>query len=266
MAHQDLTASSTVSLSGIGTKRTFTIFGGDNTTVVKFYKADSASQSTGVPLIDGRDNRGNVLVLRINETATFDNTDTYVAFTYAGTAPTAVAVDGPGAGTNAGSVATTGAAGTVLLTAAPGSATAPTAVSSTDPRVSILEPAVLLSATDGSLVETPIQAPNVASTITTVSIEVPAGTYTKSDTNYITVVLAKRDGAGGSAVPIATATSKVTGGIQLVAFTDVSMGALAGAGAPTLLATDKLTITSTKTASGLAVGWTKMRIAYTPTV
>lgn len=266
MAHVDLSASSTISMAALGSRRTYAVVGGDNTTVLTFYVADSAVQSSGPPLIDGRDTRRNALQLRVNQSATFDDSSGFVSYALAGTAPTAVMVDGPGAGTAAVTVATTGAAGAVLLTTAPGSASAPTAVSSTDPRVTVIEEMVLLSATDGSLAEVPIRSPNVAGTITAVSLEVPAGTYTKSDTNFITVVVAKRDGAGGSAVPIATATSKVTGGIQLVAFTDVSMGALAGAGAPTLLSTDRLTLASAKTASGLAVGWTKVRISYTPTV
>lgn len=266
MAHVDLTASSSTALAALGSRRTYTVVGGDNTTVLVFYVADSAAQSSGPPLIDGRDNRRNALQLRVNQSATFDDSSGFVGYTLTGTAPTAVMVDGPGAGTAAVTVATTGAAGAVLLTSAPGSATAPTAVSSTDPRVSVIEALVQLSASDGSLVEVPLPSPNVACTITAVTLEVPTGTYTKSDTNYITVVVAKRDGAGSSATPIATATSKVTGGIQLVAFTDVSMGALAGAGAPTLLATDRLTLASTKTSSGLAVGWTKVRISFTPTV
>jgi hypothetical protein len=263
MAHVDLTASSTVSLGSLASKRTFTVVGGDNTTVCSFYVADSASQSSGPPMIDGRDTRGNQLRLKINQSATFDNSGTYVSYTLTGTAPTAVMVDAPGAGTAAVTVATTGAAGAVLLTSAPGSASAPTAVSSTDPRVTTVNVPVILSSSDGSLAETPIAIPGVAGAISAVKV-MPAANITQDDTNYLTFTLKIRDGAGGSASSVCSKTTKTTGGGAFLAFQALSLGSLSNT---TTTATSVLSLISAKTGTGQAVALPVLvQITVTPTV
>jgi hypothetical protein len=264
MAHVDLTASSSVSMASVGSPRTFTVLGGDATTKITFYNADASSAASGATLIDTRFvNRRNPLALRANETAQLADASSFIGYTLAGTAPTAVYVDGPGAGTANAAVATTSAAGTVVLTAAPGSATAPTVVSSTDPRVTTVNVVLALSSSDGSLAETPIAVPGVAGTISSVKLIAPAA-ITQSDTNYLTLALKIRDGAGGSSSSVASKSTQVTGGAAFLAFQAVSLGSLSNT---TTTATSVLTFTSTKTSAGQAVAVPViLEIIITPTV
>jgi hypothetical protein len=70
-----------------------------------------------------------------------------------------------------------------------------------------------------------------ASTLAAVRISADA-LVVASDTDYVTITIAVRNGAGGGASTIVTATSKVTGGIALAGFTQVSLGTLANAALP----------------------------------
>lgn len=80
---------------------------------------------------------------------------------------------------------------------------------------------------------------------------VPAAALTADDTDYVTITVRKRDGAGGAAVTVATMTSKITGGSgNWSAFQAVSLGTIAN---PDLLVGDLLTIEITKAGAGKAV-------------
>ena len=86
-----------------------------------------------------------------------------------------------------------------------------------------------------------------------VSIEyVPAAALTANDTNYATITIRKRDGAGGAAVTVASVTTKITGGSgDWTAFQAVSLGTIANAD---LLVGDLLTIEITKPGTGARQG------------
>lgn len=90
---------------------------------------------------------------------------------------------------------------------------------------------------------------------------VPAAALTANDTDYATITVRKRDGAGGAAVVVATLTTKITGGSgNWTAFVPVSLGTIT---APDLLSGDLLTIEITKAGSGVAVpiGFLRVRTA-----
>lgn len=93
-----------------------------------------------------------------------------------------------------------------------------------------------------------------ASTLTKLYI-IPDDALTADDTNYKTITVAKRDGAGGAGATVASVTTKITGGTgDWAAFTKIDMGALTGA---VLAAGSILTVETAKTASGVALpGWT----------
>jgi hypothetical protein len=155
--------------------------------------------------------------------------------------------------------AATGTKGITKMSVAPASAASPIAVGTNDPRVTTYEVLVDFDATDGSLAEQPFPWVSVAGTLTAVSIEGNAA-VTQSDTDYCTITLGRRDGAGGAATTMASATTKTTGGIAVLAFRAVSMGALS---ATAMLATDKLTIKSVVSGAGQAVGPCILKVTYT---
>lgn len=76
---------------------------------------------------------------------------------------------------------------------------------------------------------------------------VPTGAATANDTNYATITVAKRDGAGGAATTIATLVTTVAGG-SWTAFVPKSMGAITSGA---LADGSVLTYTVAKAASGV---------------
>lgn len=70
---------------------------------------------------------------------------------------------------------------------------------------------------------------------------------TQSDTDYATITVKQGDGAGGARSTVASATTKTTGGVNLAAFSSVSLGALTNAVVP---AGGIVTLTIAKAASG----------------
>jgi hypothetical protein len=88
-----------------------------------------------------------------------------------------------------------------------------------------------------------------ATTISAVKFVADASVV-QSDTDYATMTVKQGDGAGGARSTVASATSKVTGGINMVAFTAVSLGALTNAVVP---AGGIVTLTVTKSGAGKAL-------------
>lgn len=131
--------------------------------------------------------------------------------------------------------------------------------------VSPKEVELALSGTDGVLAEMPIPRPVPGTACTLVGAYLNmAAAAAASDTNYITLTLAKRDGAGGSATTLVAGTTKVTGGVNagggLLAFQEVSLGTPA---ATAIGANDVLTFKSAKTSSGVASGDGKLKLVFT---
>jgi len=152
-----------------------------------------------------------------------------------------------------------GALGSVKLSAAPADGANPIAVGNNDARVSQVEVGVALNATDGSFAEAPVWIPGVACTITGASLS-SSSAITQNDTNYLTITLGIRDGAGGSASTVASKTTQSTGGVSFTAFQAVSLGSVSNASAT---ATSQITFKSVKTASGQAVtNGALLRITY----
>jgi hypothetical protein len=265
MAHVDLSSASSVSMASVGSPRTITVLGGDSTTKVTFYNADAASASSGATIIDTRYvNRKNPLVLKANEVAVLNDASSYLGYLLTGTAPTAVYVDGPGAGTANAAVATTSAAGTAVLTTAPGSTTAPTVVSSTDPRVASVTAPVTLSGSNGALAETPIWRAPVPGTITGAYIETGSATMAASNTNYVTFTVSKRPLSGpGTAATVVANDTKAADLNGTTAWTEVSLGSVSNA---TFVAGDIFTFTAAATSSGQAGAPSTVRLTFTPTV
>lgn len=92
-----------------------------------------------------------------------------------------------------------------------------------------------------------------ASTLTKLYL-IPDDALTANDTNFKTITVAKRDGAGGAGSTVAEVTTETTGTGDWVAFIKIDMGSLTGA---VLAAGSILTVETAKTASGVALpGWT----------
>jgi hypothetical protein len=264
MAHASLLTTS-VSCAGLGTSRRVGVTSTDPQTLIGIFAADAASvaASSGAPLSESPSPAlvPKVFTVGAGESRQIENGAGFVGYyLIRGAAPTAVWIDG--AATSA-QPAGSSSQGTVKTSVTPAAAASPIVVGTNDPRVTTIEAPVRFSSVDGSLAESPIPAPGIASTVTGVTLDFGAD-ITKSDTNYLTIVVSKRDGAGGAAVPIATCTTKVTGGVAFLAFQDVSMGALAGGAAPGLRSTDGLTIKSAATGTGQAVVGGMVRITYAP--
>lgn len=155
------------------------------------------------------------------------------------------------------------AQGSVALSVAPAVASNPIAVANSDKRVTTIEALVSFSGSDGTLTEQPFPHPAFACTLVGVTVEAPAAA-TASDTNYVTITFAKRDGAGGSATTLVAGTTQVTGGVNsgggLLAFQHVSLGTPS---ATAILSTDVLTIKSAKTSAGVAIGPSIVRMTFT---
>lgn len=169
--------------------------------------------------------------------------------------------DGPAPESTLNTVAPASAAalGSVEMSVAPASADTPIAVGTNDPRVTIREFAFALDGTDGSLTETALGTLGVAATLVSVELCMDAA-VTQNDTNYDTITLAKRDGAGGSATTLVARNTKSTGGVALLAFQWVDLGSLSVAA---VADTDVLTLKSVKSASGQASGAGLIRLTFT---
>lgn len=99
-------------------------------------------------------------------------------------------------------------------------------------------------------------------TITDVSVE-PGVALTESDTNYATIVIARRDATGGNKVTVAsetTQTSGAGGSGNWTAFSTVSLGSLSNT---PFAEGQKLTIEITKTGLGVALPVLIVQIEYT---
>jgi len=99
-------------------------------------------------------------------------------------------------------------------------------------------------------------------TITDAFLE-PAATLTASDTNYATVVVARRDAAGGNRVTVASKSTQSVGSGgtgNWSAFGTLSLGSLSNTA---LTAGQKLTVEITKTGIGVSVPVLIVQIEYT---
>ena len=112
---------------------------------------------------------------------------------------------------------------------------------------SVTRPADAAASTTTS--ETTLFVAQAAMTISAIKLCADAAVVA-NDTDYLTITIKKRDGAGGSPTTIVSATSAVTGGIAIAQFTKVSLGALTGG---TLAAGSIVTVTIAKAGSGKAL-------------
>ncbi len=96
--------------------------------------------------------------------------------------------------------------------------------------------------------ETCVLRVKAASTLTKLYL-VPDAALTAHNTNYATITVKKRDGAGGAGSSVASITTEITGGGHWTAFSKLDLGTLTGA---VLAAGTVLTITVTKAAAGVA--------------
>ncbi len=154
---------------------------------------------------------------------------------------------------------TTSALGGVKMSVAPASADSPTAVGTNDARVTTIDIPIALDGTDGSLAEQPIPYPPVTSTLTGARL-IMAAAVTQDDTDFLTLTLAKRDGAGGAATTLVEATTEATGGINLLAFRAVTMGTPSVAA---IVSTNILTFKSVVGGTGQASGPGVLRLSFT---
>jgi len=95
--------------------------------------------------------------------------------------------------------------------------------------------------------ETPVGRVGAAVTLGTIYY-VPLAALTADNSNYATITVSKRTGAGG-AVTVASVTTQITGSGNWTAFVPVAIPISAGS----LAAGDVLTVAITKTGSGVVV-------------
>lgn len=105
---------------------------------------------------------------------------------------------------------------------------------------------------DGSFAETGMNREKLHGVITGVQLIDDAG-IAADNTNFITITISKRDGAGGAAVVVATYDSRAANQGAASAWTPKAFALSAVAGALNLLETDVLTITGAKGGTGQAV-------------
>lgn len=122
---------------------------------------------------------------------------------------------------------------------------------------------VVKAAADGAAAtttaETALWCPAMACEVTKITFT-PSATLTAHDTNYATLTVAKRDGAGGAAADMAAINTKITGGTgNWAAFVAEDFGALTGA---TLAAGNVLTLEIEKASDGVAVPAGVWTISY----
>lgn len=91
---------------------------------------------------------------------------------------------------------------------------------------------------------------------------IPTGTLTGDDTDYVTLSVAKRDGAGGAPAAVASVTSEDTGGTgDWAAFVAESLGAITNAA---VIPGDLLTFAIAKAAAGKVVPVGVLRVVVEP--
>jgi hypothetical protein len=89
----------------------------------------------------------------------------------------------------------------------------------------------------------------------------PSAALTASDTDYATLSLAKRDGAGGSSAAVASKATNTAGSGSWTAFVPVSLGTISNAA---LAAGNVLTLAIAKAGSGVAVPSGQLTVVYAP--
>lgn len=107
------------------------------------------------------------------------------------------------------------------------------------------------AAASTAIAEKAIRRPKVKGTIT--SIEFTGAAIAADNTDYITVTVSKRDGAGGGAVSLGTYDSRAANNGAVTAFTPAAFTLSVVAGALFLLETDIVTITTVKGGSGKVI-------------
>lgn len=107
------------------------------------------------------------------------------------------------------------------------------------------------AAASTAIAEKAIRRPKVKGTIT--SIEFTGAAIAADVTDYITVTVSKRDGAGGGAVSLGTYDSRAANNGAVTAFVPASFTLSVVAGALYLLETDIVTITTVKGGSGKVI-------------
>lgn len=104
------------------------------------------------------------------------------------------------------------------------------------------------AAANTAISEKAIRRPKVKGVVT--AVRYTGSALVIGDTDYVTVSVAKRDGAGGGATVIATYDSRAAGNGAATAFVPKSFTLSVVAGALNLLETDVVTITTVKGGSG----------------
>lgn len=107
------------------------------------------------------------------------------------------------------------------------------------------------AAASTAIAEKAIRRPKIKGTIT--SIEFTGAAIAADNTDYITVTVSKRDGAGGGAVSLGTYDSRAANNGAVTAFTPAVFTLSVVAGALYLLPTDVVTITTVKGGSGKVI-------------
>lgn len=79
---------------------------------------------------------------------------------------------------------------------------------------------------------------------------VPSANLTADNSNYATLAIAKRDGAGGGSSSVASKTTQVTGSGNLTAFVPLDLGTVSNA---SMTAGNVLTVAISKTGTGVVV-------------
>jgi hypothetical protein len=107
------------------------------------------------------------------------------------------------------------------------------------------------AAASTAIAEKAIRRPKIHGKVT--SIELTGAAIAADNTDYITVTVAKRDGAGGGAVTLGTYDSRAANQGAVTAFTPAAFSLSAVAAALYLLETDIVTITTVKGGSGKVI-------------
>ena len=259
--------------SNLGPTRTFNLVGSSDCAIAFEAGSSSGMSGSGPRIVDPSSVGGGKagqpstpLVLKGPFARSLPMTDSSNALRYVVLSGTVTAcwVDAVFPGASAPGAATSGAIGQAQMSVAPAVAATPIAVGTNDPRVTTIEVPIALSGSDGSLAEIPIPrpAPGAACTLVSATIDMAAA-VAANDTNYLTLTLAKRDGAGGSATTLVAGTTQATGGVNtgggLLAFREVSLGAPS---VTAIASGDVLTFKSVKTAAGVASGAGKLKLVF----
>jgi hypothetical protein len=118
-------------------------------------------------------------------------------------------------------------------------------------RFSLASTEIADAAASTAIAEKAIRRPKVKGTVT--SIEFTGAAIAADNTDYVTVTVAKRDGAGGSPVTLGTYDSRAANNGAVTAFVPALFTLSVVAGALYLLETDIVTITTVKGGSGKVI-------------